>query len=129
MKTVRLIDGLRRIEREIAREKGPFTLFAALRFEGRQHWNILASAPWMDAGRLDAMGYIAERLQALPIESLLDVSGVDVLPTGDPRVVRLLRGDMAPSDVLGDSVAQAYVLTPGAPRARRGRSRRAARRS
>ena len=55
---------LAQVERDIAKEKGGFILFALfLREDSPDLWDILVSAPWVTKKKDDSIKYIAKKIR------------------------------------------------------------------
>ena len=56
---------LRKAMREVAAKRGDFTLFAKIRrSDAPGTWDLVVSAPWLEAGNLKATGELVELLSA-----------------------------------------------------------------
>jgi len=56
---------LRAVEREMSEEKGRFLLFALfLRQDAPGLWDLLVSAPWVEANKGDALRYVVPKVKA-----------------------------------------------------------------
>ena len=59
-----IAEKLRDLERELKDEKGPFAYFALVREgEAPDRWDLVVSAPWISADRMEGVRLIAERLK------------------------------------------------------------------
>jgi hypothetical protein len=81
-----IAEKLRDLERELKDEKGPFAYFALVREgEAPDRWDLVVSAPWISADRMEGVRLIAERLkQKLAPQELLSISKVVALEEGNP---------------------------------------------
>ena len=80
---------LRKAMREIAAEKGEFTLFALfLRADSSGGvWDLVVSAPWLEPGKLKALGEFVELLaKSLGESNLRDFSRVQTVGDDDPTL-------------------------------------------
>lgn len=60
------IGKLRQVMLELTREKGDFTLFGLfLREEAPDKWDLVVSAPWLEEGKLKALGELTKRLSSV----------------------------------------------------------------
>lgn len=60
---IQLIEKLRALERQIETEKGPVNLFAFLKREDIDRWDLVIAAPWARHD-YDTLGYIADALKS-----------------------------------------------------------------
>ena len=59
-----IIEKLASLERDIASEKGEFSLFALfLREDAEDKWDLLASAPWLEPNNRESLEYLVNRLR------------------------------------------------------------------
>jgi hypothetical protein len=138
-----LAEKLRDLERGMADEKGPFALFALfLREDSPNRWDLVVSAPWIEADEDAALGYLAERLRtALSETELVSISHIAPVSSSDPRleaVRRVLNAshrivEVRNSEFFGLPIAHAFIITSRKaqsprtpPRSRRGRRSAAA---
>ncbi len=91
---------LRRAMHEIAARKGDFTLFALfmradapfMRAEDPGTWDLVVSAPWLDRGKLKALGELVDLLaKSIGRQALTQFSRVEAVPGNDPSVRFILR--------------------------------------
>jgi hypothetical protein len=85
-----IIEKLTSLERDIASEKGEFSLFALfLREEADDTWDLLASAPWLEADKRESLDYLVNQLRArLDTQELLSLSRIVLLEKGNPILNR-----------------------------------------
>jgi hypothetical protein len=84
-----LTDALRKVERSVAKEKGPFTLFALMLPEDKplEIWDLVVAAPWIEKDRALAMKLLADRVtSSLDSEGLLMISRIVLADPYDPAV-------------------------------------------
>jgi len=78
------------MEREISDEKGEFSLFGAFLREDAQNedkWDILASAPWLEANEKEGLAYLAKEVRRrLEPDELLSISRIVILEKGNPTL-------------------------------------------
>ena len=94
------IEKLASVERDIASEKGEFSLFALfLREDAYDRWDLLASAPWLEANKRESLEYLVNHLRArLDTQELLSLSRIVLLDKGNPvleaihKVVKVRHG-------------------------------------
>ena len=74
--------------REIAAKKGDFTLFGLfMRADAPGTWDLVVSAPWLEEGKLKALGEFTALLAAsIGEESLKQLSRVVTLSHKDPAL-------------------------------------------
>jgi hypothetical protein len=83
---------------EIAAKKGHFTLFGLFRrADALGKWDLVVSAPWLEKGKLKALGELVELLaQSIGKESISQFSRVEAVPSNNPTVKYIL--DTIPVD-------------------------------
>ncbi len=83
---------LRRAMREIAAEKGEFTLFGLfMRADAPGTWDLVVSAPWLEEGKLKALGELTQMLsRTLGEKSLHQLSRVVTLDGDNPGLNAIL---------------------------------------
>lgn len=84
----KLVDVFEEIERKLARDKGPFTLFALFeRQDFPNRWDVVVAAPWVESDNERALKFFAiEMKQHFPTNELGRVSRVVLLDPSDERV-------------------------------------------
>lgn len=117
--------GFGELEAEIARKRGGFFLFALFLRDGApDRWDLLVSAPWIDANRSDAVSYLAEEIkQRLGLEALILLSKIVVVDHDHPDVDEFLRSvqvehgshELRDRTLFGQPVKLAYVITSRHP--------------
>jgi hypothetical protein len=115
------IGKLASLEYEIASEKGEFSLFALfLREDGDNKWDLLASAPWLDANKRESLDYLVNQLRSrLDTQELLSLSMVVILEKDNPvleaihKEVRVKHGmaEVRDSIFFGVPIKHAYIIT------------------
>jgi hypothetical protein len=87
------LEKLMAMEREVAAEKGCFRFFALLlREDSPGKWDLLVSAPWLDANQSDGMSYLAKQVQTrLDTEELLSISRLVFIGKDNPGLQAILR--------------------------------------
>ena len=82
------IDRLRKAMRDIAAQKGDFTLFALLmRSDAPGTWDLVVAAPWLKKGKLKAISELTELLaQSIGEQSLLQFARIATIDELDPRL-------------------------------------------
>jgi hypothetical protein len=79
---------LESIEKEIADEKGEFSLFGLfLREDAENRWDLVVAAPWLNADNMEHINYIADKLKThLKDSDLVSISRIVILDLHDPIV-------------------------------------------
>ena len=116
-----MIDHLASLERDIASEKGEFSLFALfLREDAEDQWDLLASAPWLEVNKKASLEYLANQIRSrLDTQELLSLSRIVILDPGNPvleavhRAVRVQHGmsEMRDSIFFDMPIKHAYLIT------------------
>src|SRR5215471_1174192 len=116
-----MIEKLASLERDIASEKGEFFLFALfLREEADGKWDLLASAPWLEANERKSLDYLANQLRArLDTQELLSLSMIVLLEKGNPvleaihKAIKVRHGmaEVGDSIAFGVPIKHAYIIT------------------
>ena len=83
-----LIEKLESLEKEIADEKGEFSLFGLfLREDAENRWDLVVAAPWLNADSMEHIKYIADKLNIyLKNSELLSISRIVILDLNNPIV-------------------------------------------
>ena len=116
-----MLEKLAALERNIAAEKGEFSLFALLlREDAEDKWDLLIAAPWLEADTKESLTYIVNKIRAqLTTQELLSLSRIVFLEKGNPVLEALHRmvkvqhgmGEVRDSVVFGVPIKQAYLIT------------------
>ncbi len=114
------INKLRRVMEEVSAEKGEFTLFGLfLREEAQDKWDLVVSAPWLEEGKLKALGEFVERAASIVgEEELLSLSRIVTLNHDDPNLRKILETvqvedsplELWNTSFFGLEIKHAYVL-------------------
>lgn len=114
------IDKLRRVMEEVSAEKGEFVLFGLfLREEAQDKWDLVMSAPWLEEGKLKALGEFVEKAASIVgEEELLTLSRIVTLNHDDPNLDAILEAvqvDNGPlelwnRDFFGLEIKHVYIL-------------------
>lgn len=124
MKQQQLVDRLVRLERQMAADKGPFTLFAFLLREDSDHWDVVAAAPWITADKAESLRFIAEQLQSrLDLHELRTLSGVVLIDEDNPYLEAVIQTKAAQEGVIevrdeeffGLPIQRGYIITAKRP--------------
>jgi len=117
------LEKLASMEREVADEKGEFSLFGAFLREdaqGEDKWDILASAPWLEANEKEGLAYLAKEIRRrLEPDELLSISRIVILEKGNPtleaihKAVKVKHGkvEVKDSNFFGVQITQACIST------------------
>ncbi|MFZ5447090.1 MAG: hypothetical protein ACOZFS_00430 [Thermodesulfobacteriota bacterium] len=83
-----LLNKLESLEKEIANEKGDFSLFGLfLREDAENRWDLVVSATWLNSDSIEDLNYIASKLQSyLKNSELISISRIVILDLNDPIV-------------------------------------------
>ncbi len=115
-----LISKFRTIEREIAQEKGPFTLFALIQGQAAwDKWDVVVAAPWTRNNLKETIDYLVEKIRkVLHKEELLKISKIVPLDPSWDFVEEILDeweeyGDVGLRNVEinGIEIKRAHILT------------------
>ena len=116
-----IIEKLASLERDIASEKGEFSLFALfLREDADDKWDLLASAPWLEANNRESLEYLVNQLRArLDTQELLSLSMIVLLEKGNPvleaihKAIKVRHGiaEVRDSISFGVPIKHAYIIT------------------
>jgi hypothetical protein len=115
-----LLRKLGQVSQEIASERGALTLFGLFeQEESLSKWDVVFSAPWVDQDEVEALRYVARKVQAtLTPRELLDVSMVVPLKTTHPlaqAIQGMLHGlsdthELGPFSVNGLDIVRAHII-------------------
>jgi hypothetical protein len=116
-----MIEKLTSLERDIASEKGELSLFALfLREDTDGKWDLLASAPWLEADKRESFEYLVNQVRArLNMQELLSLSRIVVLEEDNPVLeainneVKVKHGIVEVSDSIsfGVPIQHGYIIT------------------
>lgn len=116
-----LVAKLRSLEKEIAEEKGDFTLFALfLREDAPDRWDLVVSAPWFGRNEKATLDYFASKVKSrLKVSELLMLSRIVLISPSDPSLgavhtaVKVKGGEVEMSDrsFFGLPIKHAYIIT------------------
>ena len=83
-----IINKLESLEKEIADEKGEFSLFGLfLREDAENRWDLVVAAPWLNSDSMEDLNYIVSKLNIyLKNSELLSISRIVILELNDPMV-------------------------------------------
>ena len=116
-----LVEKLKALESEVAKEKGAFSLFALfLREDAPDVWDLLVSAPWVESDKGAALKLLAMKLsQMASSEELTKLSRIVVIEKSNPALaafhsaMRIEHGtaEIKNSSFFGLQIKHAYVIT------------------
>lgn len=117
-----LIKKLTEVEKDIAREKGGFTLFGLFHREGAlsDKWDLVAAAPWFGENTYEETKYIVSKMKPkLTTEEMIMVSRIVLLDPNEPFVkemadrIKRKRGVAEVSNYLfnGMMIERGHVIT------------------
>lgn len=116
-----LVDKLVSLERDVSDERGEFYLFALfLREDAQDKWDLIVSAPWIQADKKEALNYLATHIQSrlIPAE-LISLSRIVLIDTDNPaleainKAIRVEHGkaEVRDSNFFGLQIDHAYIVT------------------
>ena len=116
-----IIEKLASLEHDIASEKSEFSLFALfLREDADDKWDLLASAPWLEANNRESLEYLVNQLRSrLDTQELLSLSRIVLLEKDNPvleaihKAIKVRHGMVEVRDSIsfGVPVKHAYIIT------------------
>ena len=116
-----MVEKLALLEREVSSEKGEFVLFGLfLREDANDRWDLLVSAPWLEANERDGLRYLAGEIQSrLDVEEQLSLSRVVILEEDNQVLAAVQRTvstshttiEVEDSVFFGMQFRRAYVIT------------------
>jgi hypothetical protein len=122
-----LVERFRRLESELAEERGDFVFFALFLLENLpDRWDLMISARWLDTDKQQAIRYLADQIKAkIGVECLLLLSRVIVIDPDNANLQDLARSlgvehgalRIQDDDFFGLRVRDARIITAKAPSA------------
>lgn len=126
----------RRAMHEIAERKGDFTLFALfmpadaplMRADNPGTWDLVVSAPWLERGRLKALGELVDLLgKSIGKRALIQLSRVEPVAANDPRIRFILKSipvedgeqHIQNTDLMGMQIERGIVFRAWKPAAKK----------
>ena len=111
---------LRKLMIRIEGQKGRFTLFGLfLREDSPGKWDLVLAAPWLEKGKLKALGeFVKEVSETFGEEDILSLSRIVTLNHNDPALQAILKevGSVGKTlerwgrDLFGLSIEHAYIF-------------------
>ena len=111
---------LRNVASQLEEERGPFTLFGLfLREDSPGRWDLVLSAPWLEKGRLKALGEFVQVLtDAIGQDGVFSFSRIVPLNGHDPALRAILREVTSAAlpfskqghSLFGLPIEEAYIL-------------------
>lgn len=123
-----LVERFRRLESELAEERGDFVFFALFLLENvPDRWDLMIAARWLDRrDLLRATGYVADQIKAkIGVECLLHLSRILVIDPDNAELQDLARSfgiehealRIQDDDFFGLRVRDARIITAKVPSA------------
>jgi hypothetical protein len=118
------IDELRQFMKNVVGEHGEFTVFGLfLRDEAPDKWDLVVSAPWLEEGKLKALGEFAKELsEAIGEDKVMSLSRIVTLNADDPALDAIVRlgvsggtVELRDTNVFGLKIKHAYILRAKRP--------------
>ena len=116
-----LLEKLGAMERDVAEEKGPFRFFALfLREDSPGRWDLLVSAPWLEANQVDGIDFLAKQVQArLDAQELLSLSRLVFIEKDNPGLKAIFsavaiqhgRVEISNCNFFDLEIKHAYIIT------------------
>ena len=116
-----LVEKLASMEREVADERGGFRLFSLfLREDSPNKWDLLVSAPWLDADQSEGMAYLAKRVRScLDTQELLSLSRIVPIAADNPGLAAIAQAfhvvhsqiELRDRNLFGLQIKHAYIVT------------------
>jgi len=121
------IEKLQKLMKHVEARRGRFTFFAVfMREESPGLWDLVVSAPWLEAGRLKALGeFVEEMSEALGQDEVMSFSRIVTLNRNDQALHDILNEveppkkpiDMQGHDLFGLPIEHAVILRAELPKA------------
>jgi hypothetical protein len=116
-----LAQKLRRLERSLSEEKGPFDFFALfLREDAPDVWDLVVAAKWIEQDRAAALAEISRRVRdSLRADEITKISRVVVVERTDPALKAIASAmsiehgiaEAANSTFFGFAIRHAFIIT------------------
>ena len=121
------IEKLQKLMKQVEARKGRFTLFGVfMREDSPGLWDLVVSAPWLEAGRLKALGQFSEEMsEVFDQDEVMSFSRIVTLNHGDPALHDILNEvgspkkplEMQGHNLFGLPVEHAVILRARLPKA------------
>ena len=120
-----IAEKLKRQERNMAEEKGPFDLFALfLREDAPEKWDLVVAAKWIEENKREALKYISKAVQeSLAHSEFLKLSRITIIDESNPELETFQRAmqfamylehgmaEIKNSNFFGLEIKHAYIIT------------------
>jgi hypothetical protein len=116
-----LADKFAALEREIAEQRGDFTLFALfLREDAENKWDVIVSAPWFGGDERNVLDYLVQKIQSrLRPDELVTLSRIVPIEPNNEAVKAVNKSinvehgmvEVLDSDFFGLQIKHAYIIT------------------
>lgn len=125
MTVAQLTKKFTRLESQIAKERGDFTLFALfMREDVPDRWDLIISAPWVGEDKRGAVDYLIDQIKSkLGKEDLIWLSRIVPVDPEDVEVQDLNRTiqvehgnvEVRDSNFFGQAIKRAHIITSKLP--------------
>jgi len=119
------VSALRKAMREISSKKGPFTLFGLFRrSDSPGTWDLVVSAPWLEDGKLRALGkFVGLLTDSIGEQAFRDFSRVQTVGEDNPALRKILKSfsvddgevRVTKSNLFGLEIEDAIILRAQRP--------------
>jgi len=116
-----IAEKLKEQEQVMAKEKGPFDLFALfLREDASGKWDLVVAAEWIEKNKQEALKYISDILKkTLSQTELVKLSRISIIDESNPALGALQSAmsvehgmaDIKDSNFFGLQIKHAYLIT------------------
>ncbi len=116
-----IVTKLKEQEKTMARERGPFDLFAlSLREDAPDVWDLLVAGDWIERDELDALKYISQKLkEVLTSDELRKLSRIAIIDTDNPTLdvlhktmnVEHGQAEIRNTNLFGLQIRRMYLIT------------------
>ena len=122
---VELTEKFARLESQIAREKGEFTLFALfMREDVPDRWDLIISAPWVAEDKQGAVDYLVAQIKSrldagvlTHLSRIVPVDPQDAAVQDLNRAIQVEHGNVEVNDsnFFGLAIKRAHIITSKSP--------------
>jgi hypothetical protein len=119
------IEKLRQVMHDLAARRGNFNLFGLfLRADSPDKWDLVVSSPWLERGKLKALGEFTKKLSSVVgQDQVLSLSRIVTLDSDDPALTAVTKAvniddgtvEIKDSDFFGLKIKHAYILRAKRP--------------